>query len=93
MKVLSYDTLSRNFAKAWADIESRGEEVVVKRKRRRVACILPEPAPLTALEIFEDLHGILDEATGSTLMRNLAAVKEGQRRQGTLGELRNPWAS
>jgi hypothetical protein len=90
MKVLSYDTLSRNFTKAWAAIESSGEEVVVKRNRRRVASILPEPAALTALEVLGDLHGILGDAAGSVLTQQLAALREGQHRQGTLHEVSNP---
>lgn len=93
MKVLSYDTLSRNFTKTWAAIESSGEEIVVKRNRRRVASILPEPSGLAALEMFSDLHGVLGETTGLALTRKLSALRNGRRRRGTLHELRNPWGS
>jgi hypothetical protein len=92
MKVLSYDVLSRNFSKAWADIESSGEEVVVRRNRRRVASILPEPLACTALEIFGDLHGVLGERAGSVLADKVTAGGK-SRRRGMLRELRNPWAS
>ena len=92
MKVLSYDALSRNFTEEWATIESAGEEVLVRRGRRPVASIVPEPPALTALEVFGDLHGLLGEAAGSALARKLAAIRKG-RRKGTLHELRNPWAS
>lgn len=91
MKVLAYEALSRNFTKAWAAIESNGEEVLVKRGPRAVASILPEPRAVTALDIFGDLHGVLGEGAGSVLAKKLAAIK-GSRR-GTLRELRNPWAS
>lgn len=93
MKVLSYDALSRDFTKTWAAIESMGEEVLIKRGRRRVARIVPEPPALTALDVFGDLHGALGEAAGSVLTRKLAEIKSGARRRATLHELRNPWAS
>ena len=93
MKVLTYDTLARDFRRAWATIETRGEEVVVTRRRRRVACIVPEPLPSTALEVFGDLHGVLGERVGAVLARTLAGVRNGKRRRGTLQELRNPWVS
>jgi hypothetical protein len=93
MKVLTYDSLARNFPKAWATIEIQGEEVAVTRHRRRVACIVPEPAPATALEVFGDLHGVLGERAGVAVASKLATVKNGKRPRGTLWELRNPWAS
>ena len=93
MKVLTYDRLARNFPRAWATIETQGEEVVVTRHRRRVACIVPEPAPSTALDVFGDLHGVLGEPAGAVLANSLAAVRNGGRRRQTLQELRNPWAS
>ena len=93
MKVLSYDALARNFPKLWAEIECAGEEVVIRRDRRRVASIVPEAPVLTALNVFGDLYGVLGEAAGSVLARNLAGIRNGKRRRLTLGELRNPWAS
>ena len=93
MKVLTYSMLARNFPKAWSTIESQGEEVVVTRHRRRVACIVPEPLPSTALDVFGDLHGVLGERVGAVLASTLAAVRNGGGRRETLQELRNPWAS
>ena len=93
MKVLSYDALARNFPKLWAEIECAGEEVVIRRDHRRVASIVPEAPALTALNVFGDLYGVLGEAAGSILARNLAGIRNGKRRRLTLGELRNPWAS
>ena len=84
---------ARDFTKTWAVIESGGEEVIVKRNRRRIAGILPEPSVQTALEVFGDLHGVLQEPAGSALTRKLAELRADQRRQGTLREVRNPWAS
>ena len=93
MKVLTYEALARNFPRAWAAIESKGEEVVVTRHRRRVACIVPDPPPATAMGVFGDLHGILGEREGAILASTLTVVKNGKRRRETIQELRNPWAS
>jgi antitoxin (DNA-binding transcriptional repressor) of toxin-antitoxin stability system len=93
MKVLTYDALARDFPRAWATIETRGEEVLVTHHRRHVARIVPEPPPATALDVFGDLHGVLGEPAGAVLARSLAATKNGKRFRGTLQELRNPWAS
>ena len=93
MKVLTYDALARNFPRAWATIETKGEEVVVTRHRRRVACIVPEPPPATAMDVFGDLHGVLGEREGAILAGTLTAAKNGKRHRGTIQELRNPWAS
>ncbi len=93
MRVLSYERLTRDFPRAWATVEAKGEEVVVTRQRRRVARIVPEPPLCTALVMFGDLHGLLGERAGAVLARKLAAVTKAQRRRGTLCELRNPWAS
>jgi len=65
--------LARNFPKAWAAIETQGEEVVVMRHRRRVASIVPEPPPSTALGVFGDLHGVLGERVGAVLASNLGS--------------------
>ncbi len=93
MKVLPYDTLARDFRRAWAAIETKGEEVVVTRDHRPVACIVPEPPPSTALDVFADLHGVLGERAGAAVANTLAAVRRGKRRRASLQELRNPWAS
>lgn len=93
MKVLTYDSLARNFPKAWATIETQGEEVAVTRHRRRVACIVPEPPPSSALDVFGDLHGVLGERAGAVLASTLATVRNGKHPRATLQELRNPWAS
>ena len=91
--MLPYEVLCRGFSKAWATIETAGEEVVVTRNRRRVARIVPEPAPATAMEVFGDLHGVLGEHAGAVLARKLATARNGRRRRDSLRELRNPWAS
>lgn len=93
MKVLTYDRLARDFPKAWAAIETTGEEVAVTRHRRCVARIVPEPRPADALEVFGDLYGVLGERAGAALANGLAAARKRERRRQTLQELHNPWDS
>lgn len=93
MKVLTYDRLVRDFPKAWATIETNGEEVVVTRERRRVARIVPEPRPADALEVFGDVYGGLGERAGAALADTLATARKRELRHQTLQELRNPWDS
>ena len=91
--MMPYDVLASNFPKAWATIETAGEEVVVTRHRRTVARIVPETKKLNALAMFGDLHGVLGETAGRTLASKIAEVRNSQGRRGTLRELRNPWAT
>jgi len=93
MKVLTYGVLARDFPRVWARIETQGEEVMVTRRRRRVARIVPEPAPSTAMDVLGDLYGVLGERTGAVLARKLATARREGCLRGTLEELRNPWAS
>ena len=93
MKLLAYDALARDFPRAWARIEAQGEEVMVMRRRRRVARIVPELAPSSAMDVFGDLHGVLGERTGAVLARKLATARRKGCLRNTLEELRNPWAS
>ena len=93
MKVLSYAALARNFPKAWARIESGGEEVLVTRNRRRIARIMPELEKMDALRIFTDLQGILGEEAGAKVARKVKEQRRRNDRNGTMRELRNPWAS
>jgi antitoxin (DNA-binding transcriptional repressor) of toxin-antitoxin stability system len=93
MKMLAYDKLARDFPKTWATVEAQGEEVVVTRGRRRVACIVPELPPATALEVFADLHGLLGEQAGAAVAATFAAFRNERSHRQTLEELRDPWAS
>ena len=67
--------------------------VVVTHHRRRVARIVPEPSPANALEVFEDLHGVLGEREGAVLANTLGAVRKAGGLRETIEELRNPWVS
>ena len=89
MKTMTVTEVSRNFREVMDGVEEAGEEVVLMRNRRAIARLVPEPAEQTALEVLGDLYRTLDEATGKALAHAVSRAKL----RGTLGELRNPWAS
>lgn len=91
MKTLSVTEVARNFSAVMDRIEIDQEEVVLVRNHKPIARLVPEPSAMNALEAMGDLFRTLDDATADALT---AAVDRGRKtRQGTLNELRNPWAS
>jgi len=91
MKTLSVTEVARNFSAVMDRIEMDQEEVVLVRNQKPIARLVPEPPALDALAVMGDMFRTLDDATADALT---AAVARGRKtRQGTLNELRNPWAS
>lgn len=91
MKTLSVTEVARNFSAVLDQIENDHEEVVLVRNHKPIARLVPEPAAMNALEVMGDLFRTLDDPTADALAE---AVARGRGpRQGTLNELRNPWAS
>jgi len=82
--------VSRNFREVMDGVEVAGEEVVLMRKGKAIARLVPEPAGQTALQVLGDIYRTLDEATGKALAK---AVAHGKLADSTVGDLRNPWAS
>ena len=91
MKTLSVTEVARNFSAVLDGVERDQQEVVLVRNRRQIARLVPEPPAQTALEVLGDLYRTLDEGTAAALAAAVDGVKKGRR--GTLGELRDPWAS
>lgn len=91
MKTLSVTEVARNFSAVMDRIEIDQEEVVLVRNHKPIARLVPEPSALNALEVMGDLFRTLDDATADALTAAVACGRKG--RQGTLNELRNPWAS
>lgn len=91
MKTLSVTEVARNFSTVLDNVEREQEEVVLVRNNRRIARLIPEPAARNALEVFGDLYRTLDDGTAEALAAAIAGVRKSKR--GTLGELRDPWAS
>jgi prevent-host-death family protein len=90
MKTLSVTEVARNFSAVLDSVERDQEEIVLVRNRRQVARLVPEAPRQDALEVFGDLHRVLDDETAEALS---AAVSSGRKsRRGRLSELRNPWA-
>lgn len=91
MKTLTVADAARDFRAVLDGVELTQKEVIFVRAKRKVARLVPEPPALNALEVFSDLTGSVDAATGDALAKAVGKARNGRR--GTLGELRNPWAS
>lgn len=86
MKKVTATEFARNFKRFLDDAQLKGEEIVIVRNNQEVARLLPGPAHQTALEAMADLYRTLpDEAAAGW-------PAEG-RLEGTLAELRDPWAT
>ncbi|MBI3516577.1 MAG: type II toxin-antitoxin system Phd/YefM family antitoxin [Proteobacteria bacterium] len=91
MKTLTVTEVARNFSAVMDGLEAEQEEIVLVRNNKPIARLVPEPPAQTALEVLGDLYRTLDDETADRLV---SAIKRGRRgKRGTLGELRDPWAS
>lgn len=91
MKSLTATEVARNFSQVLDDLEESNEEVVVIRNQRTIARIIPEPGEQNALEVLGDLYRTLDDPTADALAEALKTTRGAK--DGTLDELRDPWAS
>jgi prevent-host-death family protein len=91
MKTLTVSEVARRFGQVLDEVEHDQEEVVLVRNRRRIARLVPEPRQQTALEVFGDLAGTLDDKTAKALAKAVSVARKGK--AATLEALRNPWAS
>ena len=91
MKTLSVTEVARNFSAVLDGVEREQKEVMLVRNHRQIARLVPEPAARNALEVLGDLYRTLDEGTAEALAAAIKGARKGKR--GTLGELRDPWAS
>ncbi len=91
MKTLTVTEVARNFSAVLDGVEREQEEVVLVRNHRQIARLVPEPPARNALEVLGDLYRTLDDRTADALAAAIGRAKKGKR--GTLGELRDPWAS
>ena len=91
MRTLTVADAARDFRAVLSGVELSQKEVVLIRAKRKIARLVPEPPALNALEVFGDLAGSVDATTGETLAKAVGKARNGRR--GTLGELRDPWAS
>ncbi len=91
MKTLTVTEVSRNFSHVLDGVERDQEEVVLVRNHRQIARLVPEPPSQNALEVLGDLYRTIDDSTAEALADGIKRSRSGKK--GTLGELRNPWAS
>ena len=91
MKILTVTEVARNFSAVLDGVEREQKEVVLLRNRRPIARLVPEPPAQNALEVLGDLYRTLDDATADALTAAISRTRKGK--AGSLGELRDPWAS
>ena len=89
MKTLNATEIARNFSSVLDEVERDQEEIVVVRNQRQIARLIPEPPEQNALEVLGDLYRTLDDETADALSETIS----NSRKNGSLGELRNPWVS
>jgi antitoxin (DNA-binding transcriptional repressor) of toxin-antitoxin stability system len=94
MKTLTVTEVARNFSAVMDKVESAQEEVVLVRNHKPIARLVPEPPAQNALEVLGDLYRTLDDGTADALAEAVSAGRKTKRgARGTIGELRDPWAS
>jgi antitoxin (DNA-binding transcriptional repressor) of toxin-antitoxin stability system len=91
MKTMTVTEVARNFSSVMDRVESGQEEIILVRNHKAIARLVPEPPQLNAMEVLGDLYRTLDDGTADALAD--AIKRAGKSSQGTLKELRNPWAS
>jgi antitoxin (DNA-binding transcriptional repressor) of toxin-antitoxin stability system len=91
MKTMTVTEVARNFSSVVDGVQSDQEEIVLVRNHKPIACLVPEPPEMTALEVLGDLYRTLDDGTADSLAEAVKSARKGGRGSG--GELRNPWAS
>ena len=90
MKTLTVTEVARNFSSVMSGVEADQEEIVLMRNHKPVARLVPEPQAQNALEVLGDLYRTLDDDTADALAEAVHSSKN--TKQGSLNELRNPWA-
>jgi len=90
MKSLTIAEAARELPKLINAAREADEEIEIVDGGEVVATLVSAAKGRTALEIFADIEGTLDEETGAELQR----LHDEMRRSswGRLSELRNPWA-
>ena len=90
MKTLTVTAVARNFSAVMDEVERDQEEIILVRKQKTIARLVPEAAAQNALEVLGDLYRTLDDRTADALVRAIGVAKKLDRK--TLRTLRNPWA-
>jgi antitoxin (DNA-binding transcriptional repressor) of toxin-antitoxin stability system len=91
VKTITVTEAARSFSNVLERLERDQEGVVLMRKDRRVARIVPEAASQTALEVLGDLYGTLDDKTAENLSRAIEGAGTGS--NSFISELKDPWGS
>ena len=74
VKTLSVTDVARNFSAVLDDLERDQEEVVLVRKQRQIARLVPEAPRQDALSVFGDLYRTLDDETAEALSATIPRI-------------------
>ena len=91
MKTLTVTEVARHFSAVMDEMERDQEEIILVRKHKTIARLVPEPAEQSALEVLGDLYRTLDDSTADAFARAIGLARN--RKGKTLNGLRNPWGS
>jgi len=85
MVIMTSTEFAKNIKKMLDKVELSGEEIILTRKRHRIARIVPAAHHMTAIEAFGDIYKTIspEAVDGWTEDSRMPAV--------LAGEMRNPW--
>ena len=86
MRTMTASDLARNLSAVLDDLERRGEEVVITRKKRPVGRLVPGLPAVRAREALRGLYGVLSDEEGEAWLRDIEKAKRKLDQ-----ELRHPW--
>ncbi|PKL08044.1 MAG: type II toxin-antitoxin system Phd/YefM family antitoxin [Spirochaetae bacterium HGW-Spirochaetae-7] len=86
MIVMSVTDFSRNIKRVLDSVETRGEEVVLVRNKRRIGTLVPGEPFATASEAMGDLYQTLPEDAATGWLEDSTIPGS------HIPELRDPWA-
>jgi antitoxin (DNA-binding transcriptional repressor) of toxin-antitoxin stability system len=80
MRTMTATEIARGFSHLLDSLEHGGDEIVILRKGRVVARLVPVPAQMTMREAMADIYGTLDEAEGRAWLADMAKGRFHRRR-------------
>lgn len=86
MEIITETEFLEDAGKILDRLVSVGREIVITRKNKEIAKVIPFARNMTAMEVMSDIYGILDEDAGKDWY-------EDSRLRNSLTEIENVWDS
>ena len=90
MKRMTVTEVARRFRSVLERVERDQEEIIVLRKGRPIARLIPEAPAQDALSVLGDLQPALDDDTAEVLQAGVQRMRRSK--AGRIARLRNPLA-